>query len=224
MMRPTVIGVRFSWDRRAQSSSSTSTGETRKNGLERVVRRGRDRRELVKKMRRPVRRFLRSPSGAKSSTIGKEQRLPVRRVRRRARASVFKCPTEHVLDAIEQVALVLLVLRACAARTFPPAASSRAVRATCRCSLLSFLGVRTCTVANRSPFPRPLTSGMPLPRSRSVVPVAVPSGTLTSSVPSSVGTWISPPSATVVKLTGISQNRFRPSRRKNSCSCTWTTT
>ena len=44
---------------------------------------------------------------------------------------------------------------------------------------------------------------MPLPRSRNVVPVCVPSGTFTVSVPSSVGTSISPPSATVVKFTGI---------------------
>ena len=40
------------------------------------------------------------------------------------------------------------------------------------------------------------------------------------SVPSSVGTCTSPPSVTVVKFTGISQNRFSPSRRKNGCSCT----
>ena len=43
---------------------------------------------------------------------------------------------------------------------------------------------------------------MPLPRSRNVVPVACPPGTLSGSgSPSSVGTLISPPSASVVKST-----------------------
>src|SRR6185436_11970564 len=35
---------------------------------------------------------------------------------------------------------------------------------------------------------------------------------------------MSPPRATVVKFTATSQNRLLPSRLKNSCSCTWTTT
>ena len=55
----------------------------------------------------------------------------------------------------------------------------RAARAAAAAPCVSFFGVCTCTVANRSPRPRPLTSGIPLPRSRSVVPVCVPSGTLT---------------------------------------------
>ena len=85
-----------------------------------------------------------------------------------------------------------------------------------RCCLVSFFGVCTWTVANRSPRPRPFTSGMPLPRRRNVAPVVVPSGTFTDSGWSSVGTRMSPPSASVVKFTPISQNRLLPSRRKNS--------
>ena len=49
---------------------------------------------------------------------------------------------------------------------------------------------------------------MPLPRSRSVVPVCVPSGTFTLPGRRASAPTISPPSASVVKFTGISQNRL----------------
>src|SRR5687768_3207136 len=80
------------------------------------------------------------------------------------------------------------------------------------CSLLSLFGVIAWTVTSRSPWPRPDTSGMPLPRNLKVVPVCVLSGILTASSPSRPGTLISPPSASVVNANGTVQCRLLPSR------------
>ena len=60
------------------------------------------------------------------------------------------------------------------------------------------------------------STGMPLPLRRNCLPVWVPSGTFTrASVPPSVGTLNSPPSAAVTMEIGTRQNRSAPSRWKN---------
>ena len=186
-MRPTVTGCRFSCDRRAQSSSATSTRGERRSRASRAPR-GRASRSAESRKRCATRRRsrLRPPSGRNRRRARAAGRDRSRR-EHRARGYVFTLP-EHVLDAIEQIAFVLRRRRAGAARTSPSAAPWRAVRADGAAPCVSFFGVCTWTVANRSPRPRPFTSGMPLPRSRSVVPVCVPSGTFTLSAPSSVGT------------------------------------
>jgi hypothetical protein len=65
---------------------------------------------------------------------------------------------------------------------------------------------------------------MPLPRSRKVLPLWVSFGTLMRALPSRVGISISPPSAAVVKDTGISQCRSSWSRWNTGCGlrCTCT--
>ena len=72
------------------------------------------------------------------------------------------------------------------------------------------------TVTYWSPRPRPLRTGMPLPRSRNTVPVWVPSGMVYFTRPSMVGISSSAPSTAWVKVMGASQNTEVPSRRKIS--------
>ena len=62
------------------------------------------------------------------------------------------------------------------------------------CEEVRFFGVLTFTVTNWSPRPLPRTYGMPFPRRRKVVPLCVPSGMVSFTLPSSVGTSISAPS------------------------------
>ncbi len=63
-----------------------------------------------------------------------------------------------------------------------------------------------------------------MPRSLNIVLLCVPAGTLSDALPSSVGTWISPPSAAVMNDTGTSQYRLSSSRWKTECSATCITT
>ena len=63
------------------------------------------------------------------------------------------------------------------------------------CAEVSFFGTATLTVTNWSPLPPERRKGMPLPLSQKVVPVCVPSGMLSFTLPSSVCTSISAPSA-----------------------------
>ena len=110
---------------------------------------------------------------------------------------------EDVLDPVED-ALVLALgargLELLGGSAFASCSSS------CRCSRVSFFGTDTATRTSRSPRPRPDTSGMPLPRTRNVAPglraVGHLDGLLLVEQP---GTTTSPPSARVVKFTGISQ-------------------
>ena len=139
----------------------------------------------------------------------------------RKRRSSAGYSAKDVLDALEERLLAVVCRRRPASRrgSVLPSSSSR-----CFCSFVSFFGTATRAITWRSPWPRPDTFGMPLPRSLKRAPGCVPAGTCSSSRPSSVGTLIVPPSASVGKLIGISQYRSSPSRWKNECSCTWTTT
>src|SRR5262249_38158161 len=77
----------------------------------------------------------------------------------------------------------------------------------------------------RSPRPRPPRWGTPWLRIRNVVPLCVPSGMESFEVPpSAVGTSSEPPSAACAKPMGTSQSSADPSRWKNGCSSTRTTT
>ena len=67
------------------------------------------------------------------------------------------------------------------------------------CAEVRFFGTATLTVTNWSPLPPERRNGIPLPLRRKVVPVCVPSGMLSFTLPSSVGTSIYEPSAAVAK-------------------------
>src|SRR5262249_44298331 len=93
------------------------------------------------------------------------------------------------------------------------------------CSDVRCFGTTTRTSTWRSPRPLLPRWGKPWWRMRRTVPGCVPSGTCSFvRPPSSVGTPTEAPRAAWVTLTGISQNRLDPSRLKNSCSLTRTTT
>ena len=70
---------------------------------------------------------------------------------------------KNIFDLLEDVLVLFLGIVARAARTFPSAALWPSCSSSGRCSLVSFFGVTACTVKNRSPRPRPDTSGIPLP-------------------------------------------------------------
>ena len=188
-----MTGSRFCCDRRAQSSSSTSRhGE---DGDGKAVGKGRCARDRA----RPGRQ----EDGQRVSVdLG---RLKVRSRRRRERDPVRRRPSGRSSRPLRpQLPRALYpnmsltrskrfrsscssrVARA--ARTSPWAAPWRAVRA----GGAAPWSVSSASAPARSRTDRRArgrsTSGMPLPRSRSVVPVWVPSGTFTVSVPSSVGT------------------------------------
>src|SRR6185503_13390924 len=95
-----------------------------------------------------------------------------------------------------------------------------------RCSAVSLVGTTTRTVTWRSPRPRPPRCGTPWPRTRNVVPLCVPSGTWTLVLPPppTLGTSMDVPSAGCAMPMGTSHRRAAPSRWKNSCSSTRTTT
>src|SRR5690606_23149282 len=76
------------------------------------------------------------------------------------------------------------------------------------CSAVRLTGVSTCMRQNRSPTPLSRTERTPLPRRRNRLPDCVSGGTLSTTLPSSVGTSTVPPSAAVAKLTGTSQLKF----------------
>ena len=105
VMRPTVTGVRFSCERRAQSSSATSTAVTSKRGGQRAQRGvtvgwGRERRCALSRRARGLRpRSGRSRRRARAA--GRERRVP------HLDRGVGLQLSEHVLDAVEEVALVL---------------------------------------------------------------------------------------------------------------------
>ena len=61
-------------------------------------------------------------------------------------------------------------------------------------------------VYKRQPRPRPLSTGMPLPRSRNTAPVWVPSGMLYSTESSMVGIFSFAPSTAWLNVMGASQN------------------
>ena len=127
---------------------------------------------------------------------------------------------KNIFDLLEDIFLVFLRVAARRGSNFSFGSVLLSCSRAARCSLVSFFGVTACTVKNKSPRPRPDTSGIPLPRSRKTAPDCVPSGTLNESFPSSVGTSMLPPSASVVKFSGISHARLLPSRRKNGCGAT----
>src|SRR5919107_1626370 len=87
---------------------------------------------------------------------------------------------------------------------------------------VSRLGTATSTVTSRSPD-RPLP-GTPRPRTRSVWPLAVPAGTLSVTLPSSVGTVSVAPRVASAKVIGTVRVRSLPLRPNSSWSDTWTTT
>src|SRR5262245_30509747 len=89
-----------------------------------------------------------------------------------------------------------------------------------RCSFERSRGVSTAIVRNRSPRPRRPRFGMPLPRSRTVVPEAVPGSISTRSGPSSVSTSTSPPSAARTIGTSRTANRSGPRRSNTGSSST----
>src|ERR1041384_1562889 len=64
--------------------------------------------------------------------------------------------------------------------------SSVSILANCsrslRCSRVRLVGVITETETNKSPLPRPPSTGIPWPRTRKTVPVCVPAGTQTGTV------------------------------------------
>ena len=64
----------------------------------------------------------------------------------------------------------------------------------------------------------------PWPRMRSLVPLEVPGGTRSATVPLGVGTSIFAPSTASARVTGTRTCRFFPSRRKYGCGATWTVT
>ena len=66
--------------------------------------------------------------------------------------------------------------------------------------------------------------GTPRPRTRSVRPLAVPAGTLSETVPSSVGTVSVVPKAASANVIGTVSVRSSPLRPNSACSATWTTT
>src|SRR6266513_6466055 len=101
------------------------------------------------------------------------------------------------------------------------AANSSSLR---RCSGLRRDGTSTISLGNKSPWVRPFTFVMPLPRSLNICPLCVPAGTLTRALPSSVGTSISPPKAATENGIGTSQYKSSASRWKMLCSLMWTTT
>ena len=87
-----------------------------------------------------------------------------------------------------------------------------------------FFGTVTVIVTNWSPRPLPLLCryGMPLPRRRNTLPGCVPSGMVSLTRPSMVGTSISAPSAAWANDTGISMSTELPSRSKSGCGLTKT--
>jgi len=102
-MRPTVTGSSGSWDRRAQSSSSTSTDRTRHP----PALNARDAALLESRVEKNMRRASSRSSmavGKKSSTIARTRSDGCPRTSR-AGATLPK----HVLDAIEEVSLVFFV-------------------------------------------------------------------------------------------------------------------
>jgi hypothetical protein len=93
---------------------------------------------------------------------------------------------------------------------------------TFRCAGVRRTGTATSRVTSRSPV-RPLP-GTPRPRTRRVRPLAVPGGTLSETVPSSVGTVSVVPSAASANVIGTVSVRSASLRPNSACSATWTTT
>ena len=81
--------------------------------------------------------------------------------------------------------------------TSPPACAYSSSAS--RCCRFILVGTTTCTVTWWSPRCEPRTLGIPKPRKRSREPDCVPAGSATSTSPSSDGTSIVAPSATVRK-------------------------
>ena len=223
VMRPTVIGCEVLLRSAAQSSSIRPA----RRRLPPRMQRGARRRRVLAAWRRthgsPASRSS-TAVGEKSSSGGEHEIVRVARTSSAGQWRITALP-EHVLDAIEEIAFVLFVVARRAGSNFSFGSAFASCSSRCRCSLVSFFGVWTCTVANRSPRPAAVRRrACPCRAASASCRSASLRGSSRFPAPSSVGTWISPPSASVVKFTGISQNRFMPSRRKNSCSCTWTTT
>src|SRR5262245_15661155 len=81
-----------------------------------------------------------------------------------------------------------------------------------RCSEFSRDGTSTIRRANKSPWLRPFTFVMPLPRSLNICPLCLPAGIFTCALPSSVGTSTSPPNAATENEIGTSQYKSSASR------------
>ena len=75
-----------------------------------------------------------------------------------------------------------------------------------------FVITSTMTRANKSPWLRPFTFVIPLPRNLNICPLCVPVGTLRRALPSRVGTSISPPRAAIENEIGTSQYKSSASR------------
>ena len=108
------------------------------------------------------------------------------------------CLHEVVFDLFEQAALAGLVF---SRQGFPELLEQLSLVAGELC------GTLTSTCTNRSPRPRPFTSGTPWCFSRNLAPLCVPSGIFSGWTPSSVGTSISAPRAACAMFIGMVQCR-----------------
>ena len=85
-------------------------------------------------------------------------------------------------------------------------------------------GILTSTFTSSSPTPLLRSSGIPLPRRRSVLPLWVPAGIFIITPPSMVGTRTSVPRIALDRLTVISTKRSEPFRSNVLCGSISTTT
>ena len=190
MMWPTRIARRLACERAAQSSSGTSSGAMAVSGNCGAQCRRRAVAFRVGVEEHPP-RVVRCLVDGGDVVVGERglqadravwsQREPDTSSAGQVRIALAK----DVFDPIEEALVVLVADR----RRLELLLRQRAASCSSSffCSSVSFFGVTTLTVTSRSPRPRPLTSGMPRPRRRNVVPVCVPSGTWNGSSPSSVG-------------------------------------
>jgi len=105
-----------------------------------------------------------------------------------------------------------------------PLPSAAKLSSSSRWRRVSFVGVSTKIWTSWSPREFERSDGSPLPLSRIARPVCVPSGMRTATLPSSVGTSISAPSAAWTKEIGTWQWRSTPWRSKSGWGRTETTT
>ena len=87
---------------------------------------------------------------------------------------------EDVFDAVEDVPCRRR-LPCARGSNFSAGSDFASCSSACRCSFVSFFGTVPWTGRAGRPARGPTTSGMPLPRSRNVVPDCVPSGTFDGS-------------------------------------------
>ena len=126
--RPTVTGCKSACDRRAQSSSGTSMAATSEFRSERGLRRRRARRAVEKNTRIESVAFFdaRSERNRRSQRQDGSASSPAVLSSAGYESSAL---SEHVLDAIEQVALVLLLFARARLELLLRQRPSRAVRA-----------------------------------------------------------------------------------------------